>query len=145
MIPSWFSSRRLIASVSSVLSPSESSDLTVARESRIRITTFSPSAAGRVETRRSMGCPFTATRAPILGPQPVGDVELRHDLDTGDQGDPGRARDLHHLPQHAVDPVADGDPALFRLDVDVARAGQNPLGDDQVHEPDHRTLARLLR
>src|SRR5213592_939845 len=50
-------------SVSLVFSPSESSDLTVARESRIRMTTFSPSAAGSVETRRSIGWPFTATRA----------------------------------------------------------------------------------
>src|SRR5881409_1721457 len=50
-------------STSSGLKPSESSVLTVARESRIRITTFSPSAAGRVETRRSIGWPFTATRA----------------------------------------------------------------------------------
>ncbi len=63
MMPSWFSSSRLIPSVSLVFSPSESSDLTVARESRIRITTFSPSAAGSVETRRSIGWPFTATRA----------------------------------------------------------------------------------
>ena len=63
MIPSWFSSRRLMLSISLVFKPSESSDFTVARESRMRITTFSPSWAGSVETRRSMGCPFTATRA----------------------------------------------------------------------------------
>ena len=62
-IPSWFSSSRLMPSVSLVFSPSESSDLTVARESRIRITTFSPSDAGSVDTRRSIGWPFTATRA----------------------------------------------------------------------------------
>ena len=30
---------------------------------RIRMTTFSPSEAGRVETRRSTGSPFTETRA----------------------------------------------------------------------------------
>jgi len=39
--------------------------------------------------------------------------------------------------------VAHRHPALLRLDVDVARSRQDPLGDDQVHEPHHRALARL--
>ena len=63
MIPSWFSSSRWIAWLSPGFRPSESSDLTVARESRMRMTTFSPRAAGSVETRRSIGWLFTDTRA----------------------------------------------------------------------------------
>src|SRR3989442_1780423 len=63
MIPSWFSSSDLIASISLAFRPSDSTNFTVPREWRMRITTFSPSWAGSVETRRSMGCPFTATRA----------------------------------------------------------------------------------
>ena len=62
-MPSWYSSSRLMCSLSIGLSPSESSDFTVARESSTRITTFSPCDAGSVETRRSIGCPFTDTRA----------------------------------------------------------------------------------
>ena len=57
-------------------------------------------------------------------------------------GKPGLARDLHHLTQHAVDPVADRHPALFGLDVDVARPRQDALGEDQIDELDHGALAR---
>src|ERR1700674_3151984 len=35
--------------------------------------------------------------------------------------------------------------AFFGLDVNVARARENALGDDQVHQPHHGPLARLLR
>ena len=71
--------------------------------------------------------------AAVLGPQPVGDVELGHDLDAGDQRQPCGAGDLHHLPQHAVDAITDRDAALLRLDMDVARAREDALGDDEVH------------
>ncbi len=52
-----------MVSRSSWYSPSDSSESTVARWLSTRITTFSPYVAGSVETRRSTGLPFTATRA----------------------------------------------------------------------------------
>src|SRR5207237_308431 len=79
----------------------------------------------------------------VVLPQPVGDVERRHDLDARDQRQPRLARNLHHLAQHSVDAIAHRHPALFRLDVDVARAREDPLRDDQIDQPDHRALARL--
>ena len=57
---------------------------------------------------------------PVLGPKPVGDVQRCYDLQTRNQWEPCRSRDLHDLPQHAIDAVADGDTTLLRLDVDVA-------------------------
>jgi hypothetical protein len=63
MIPSLLVSSRRTASCSSGSMPSDSRLSTVARWLRIRITTFSPSDAGSVETRRSTASPFTETRA----------------------------------------------------------------------------------
>ena len=40
------------------------------------------------------------------------------------------------MAQHAVDAMAHGDPLLFRLDVDVARAGLDPLREKLVDELD---------
>ena len=82
--------------------------------------------------------------AAILRPQPIGDVEGGHDLDARDQRDAGGAGNLHHLAQHAIDAIPHRDPAFLGLDVNVARARQDPLGDDQVHETNHGPLARLL-
>ena len=44
--------------------------------------------------------------------------------------------------QHAVDPVAHGQPVLERLDVDVRRARFERVGDDERHEADDRRLGR---
>ena len=82
---------------------------------------------------------------PVLRPQPVGDVEPRHDLDAGDERDAGRAGHRHDLPEHAVDAVAHRDAALDRLDVDVAGPAGHPVGQHHVHQPDDRLLARLVR
>ena len=46
------------------------------------------------------------------------------------------------LVQHAVDAVAHDEPVLERLDVDVGGARLERVGDEQVHEPDHRRLGR---
>ena len=145
-MPSLLPSRRLrIASCSSSCSPSASRLSTVVRWLRIRMTTFSPSEAGRVETRRSTASPFTAhARAAVLRPEPVGDVEPGHDLDARDERKPGVPRDLHDLPQHAVDAVAHHDAAFDRLDVDVARPAGHAIGQHHVDQPDDRPLARLL-
>ena len=52
------------------------------------------------------------------------------------------ARRRLDLVQHAVDAVADGEPVLERLDVDVGGAHLERVGDDERHEPDHRRLGR---
>ena len=117
----------------------------MARWLRIRITTFSPSEAGQggdAEVHRLAADGDAG--APVLRPQAVGDVEPGHDLDPGDEGQPGVPRDLHHLAQDAVDAVADRHPALDRLDVDVARPAGHAVGEHHVHQPDDRPLAGLL-
>jgi hypothetical protein len=81
---------------------------------------------------------------PVLRPQAVGNVEARHDLDPGDQRDAGVARDLHDLPQHAVDPVADDDPSFDRLHVHVAGPAGHAVSQHHIHQADDRPLARLL-
>jgi hypothetical protein len=112
--------------------------------SRTRTTTFSPSDAGSVETRH--GDPVHRDPgAAVLRPQPVGDVQSGDDLDAGDERQPRRPRDLHHLAQHAVDAVPDGDAALLRLDVHVTRARVDPLREDQIHQSHHRSLGGFLR
>jgi len=76
----------------------------------------------------------------ILGPQTIGDVHPRHNLDPRDQRDSRGPGDLHDLPQHPVDPVAHDQPPLDRLDVDVAGPAGNAVGQQGVHQLDDRTL-----
>jgi hypothetical protein len=83
--------------------------------------------------------------AAVLRPAPVGDIEARHDLDAGDERHARAARDLHDLPQHAVDAVAHDDAALDRLDVHVARPARDAVGQHHVDQPDDRRGARLFR
>src|SRR3990172_42748 len=154
MTPSRLSSKDLIVAPSSWLRPRESSDSTMRLASRIRRTTFSPSVAGRVETRRATGTPLTATPAPPSpgrrrppmagGGRRVRDGEGGDDLHPREQRQARRPRDLHHLAQHPVNAVPHRNPAFFRLDVDVAGTGENAFGQDQVHQPYHRPLRGLL-
>src|SRR3990172_6635277 len=154
MTPSRLSSKDLIVAPSSWLRPRESSDSTMRLASRIRRTTFSPSVAGRVETRRATGTPLTATPAPPSpgrrrppmagGGRRVRDGEGGDDLHPREQRQARRPRDLHHLAQHPVNAVPHRNPAFFRLDVDVAGPGENAFGQDQVHQPYHRPLRGLL-
>ena len=72
----------------------------------------------------------------------LGDVEVGHDLEAGDDGGL-EAVDLRRhvdLVQHPVDPVADAQLVLHRLHVDVGGALAVGLGDDLVHEADDRGL-----
>jgi hypothetical protein len=80
----------------------------------------------------------------VLRPEPVGDVEPRHDLDARDERQAGVARDLHDLPEHAVDPVAHHDAALDGLHVDIARPAGDPVGQHHVDQADDRPLTGLL-
>ncbi len=56
---------------------------------------------------------------PVLGSPAFGDVEFRENLDAGEDRAEQPSRGAVALHQHAVDPVADPDAVLERLDVDV--------------------------
>ena len=79
--------------------------------------------------------------AAVLRQAPLGDVELRHDLDARHDGRLQPARRRLDVVQHAVDAVADLELVLERLDVDVGRALLDGAVDEQVHQPDDRRLA----
>ena len=49
-------------------------------------------------------------------------------------------RRLHDLVEHAVDAEADAEHLLVRLDVDVARALADGVGQERVHQADDRRL-----
>ena len=53
---------------------------------------------------------------------------------------PVGCRQAEHLAQRTVDPVADADPSVGRLDVDVGGAVAQRLGDDLVDQLDDRCL-----
>ena len=81
----------LIASRSSSLMPSGSSESTVAFALRIRITTFSPSEAGRVETAEVHGGAVHRYGRAVLRAEPFRDVQPGHDLDAWMSGAPASA------------------------------------------------------
>ena len=58
----------------------------------------------------------------VLGAAALDDVHVRHDLDAADQRGAHVDRQREHLVQRAVDPVADAQPVVHRLDVHVRRA-----------------------
>jgi hypothetical protein len=68
----------------------------------------------------------------------------RHDLDSRDERYARRSRDLHHLAKDAVDPVADDDASLRRLDVNVARPAVDAVGQEGIDQFDDRTGRRLF-
>ena len=61
-------------------------------------------------------------RATVLRAHAIGDVEPGEDLHARHQRRSERASEQPCLPEHAVDPMPDGDALLLGLDVDVARA-----------------------
>ena len=82
--------------------------------------------------------------APVLGQAPLGDVELGHDLDPGDDGRGGAYRGRVHLLQDAVHPIADLQLVGEGLDVDVRGAGVHRPLHDLVDHADDRGLARQV-
>ena len=72
----------------------------------------------------------------------LGDIEVRHDLDTRDDRalEAVQLRRNVDLVEHAVDAVADSKFRLLRLDVDIGRALAVGFGDDLVYELDDRRL-----
>src|SRR5205823_11990395 len=83
--------------------------------------------------------------ASVLRNAALGDVEVGHDLQAGDQPRLDVLRRPHHLVEHAVDAVADPDVDLGGLDVDVGGPVGNRLADQEVDElDDRRVLGDLL-
>jgi hypothetical protein len=82
--------------------------------------------------------------APVLRQAALGDVELGHDLEAAHHRGPQVRRRRRRFLEHAVDAVAHVQPLPRGLEVDVARPGGERLGEQQVHEPDHRRLVGQL-
>ena len=85
-----------------------------------------------------MTVPNTATRAAVLRAHAVGDVEPGENLHARDERRRERTRQQSRVAQHAVDAMPDGDPLLFRLEVDVARTGADRFGEQLIDEPNDR-------
>ena len=79
-----------------------------------------------------------------LRAQAVGDVHLRHDLDARHQGNANGLRENHDLLEHPIDPIPNGDSALARFEMDIARTGGDSFGDDVVDQLDHWPLDLFL-
>ena len=76
----------------------------------------------------------------VLRPPPLDDVHVRQDLDAAGDDRAHGGGQVEDVVQRAVDAVADPDPVRLRLDVDVRGAVAQRLGDDQLHDLDHRRV-----
>ena len=74
----------------------------------------------------------------VLRAAPLDDVHAGQDLDAADERRAHRAGQVEHVVQRAVDAVADPDPVVLRLDVDVGGAVAQRLGDDHLDDLDDR-------
>src|SRR5262249_39691486 len=75
--------------------------------------------------------------APVLRDASLGDVQLRHDLDAGDDRPMVTLVDrIHGLVQNAVDAVLDDDDILLSLDVHVRGAPLDGIEDDRIDQLD---------
>ena len=77
---------------------------------------------------------------PVLREAPLGDVQLGHDFEPGDDRRLEAFRGRFHVVQHAVDPVPHPEMILERFQVNVRGPPFDGPGDDQVHETDDRTF-----
>ena len=83
-------------------------------------------------------------RAPVLRTQPVGDVELRHDLDARDDAIERGERHLAGVHEDAVDAVAHDALVAGRLQVDVARVALDRPLQHEVHQLHHGARMHLV-
>ena len=75
---------------------------------------------------------------PVLGAPSFGDIELGENLDTREDGTQQPSGRAVALDQHAVDAVADADPVLERLDVDVRGPQLHGFADHQLDQANDR-------
>ena len=115
--------------------------------SRIRSTIFSPKSVGQRARRgsRCRGLPHAQLEAAVLRQAPLGDVEVRHDLEARDQRRLHLERRPHDLVQHAVDAVADADVLLVAARSGCRSPARDRVGQDAVDELHHRRLLDLRR
>ena len=73
---------------------------------------------------------------PSCGNAPLGDVEVRHDLEAGDQRRAQLERRLHDLLQNAVDAVPHAQLVLEALEVNVRCSTRDGVGEERVDELD---------
>src|SRR2546425_5163727 len=78
----------------------------------------------------------------VLRQPPLADVHLGHQLDPRGDRVTQTARRRLLIEQDAVDPIADAQRVLERLDVDVGRLGGDGVLDEQVDQPDDGRLER---
>src|SRR5437868_298738 len=74
--------------------------------------------------------------AAVLGTPPLGDVHFGKDFYAGNDGAKKAARRAIALVQNPIDPIANPDDFLERLDVNVGRAKLDRLLDHQLNKPD---------
>ena len=105
------------------------------------MTHFSPQIVATVATRTSISLPSISVRElAVLGPAPLHDVHAGHDLDPADQADAHGGGECQNLLERTVDPVADPDTQLGRLDVHVGGTVAHGLGQDASHDLDYRRI-----
>jgi hypothetical protein len=76
--------------------------------------------------------------AAVLRRARLGDVHLGHDLEPHRHRRPVRLVQAADLAQHAVDPVADAQEILLRLEVDVGSRALHRVGKQRRDKPHHR-------
>ena len=76
----------------------------------------------------------------VLRTAPLDDVHARHDLDATHQPEAHGGGEHEDLLQCPVDPEADPDDVLGRLDVHIGGAVAHGLGEDAVDDLDHRSV-----
>ena len=101
----------------------------------------SPWLVGTLEMRTSTSAsPMRTVARPSCGQPALGDVELAHDLDAARDGFLDLLRHRLHVVEHAVDAVADLEPVVEGLEVDVRRPHLERLEEQHVHQLDDRRL-----
>ena len=141
----WHRSRPRRRTRSASPMPRRSRSITTCRESRMRITTRF--AAHHRQGRHAQVHVVAVDRqadAAVLRRALLGDVELGHDLDPGDEPGDEVARDGRGVEDHAVHAEAHAHVARARLEVDVGGAAAHRVGDHRVHELHDRRVVRRL-
>ena len=105
------------------------------------MTHFSPQMVATVATLTSTSLAVDLRpQLAVLRPAPLDDVHPGHDLDPTDQADAHRGGECQDLFERPVDPVANPDAELGRLDMDIGRPVAHGLGEDAADHLDDRRI-----